>query len=416
MRGGASAPRPIHACADPPQVRRAHPKGREGLDDSRCGLQAYPWHARSLPPAGGDPPTAREQPSFRPSQTDGGRYARNGASVARRWQPHGGRSVVELGLSPTQSKPRFEAMLDQARRAEASGFATLWAHEHHSQAMMYPDPLLTLAALAGVTQRIGLGTNMLLLPIHHPVRVAQQGAMVDVLSNGRLVLGVANGYSATDFETFGIPRAERGARLTEGLELVRALWSGERVTREGRGFRLRDFALFPVPLQRPAPPIFVGGQAETAIRRAAKLGDGYLISTTETFDSVAERARAYRGARQELGLAPGKLLLNRVVCAVDGAAARRDAEAFFTAALLRLYRSWGHENVTQLPAARRDPATVSREHFVIGEPAACLERLRAYAELGIDHVACLMNFGDPDLALASRSLRLFEERVLPHLV
>lgn len=320
---------------------------------------------------------------------------------------------MEFGLAPTQSLPRFDAMLEQARVAEALGFACLWAHEHHSEAMMYPDPLATLAALASVTETIGLGTNMLLLPIHHPVRVAQHAAMLDVLSRGRLRLGVANGYSATDFATFGVSMHERGERLTEGIELIRALWSGEPVTRAGHDFHLSDFVLFPPPLQRPSPPIFVGGQADVAIRRAAKLGDGYLISTTETLPNVAARVKSYRQAQDSLASAPGKLLLNRIVCVVDSPARKQAAERFFAAALLRLYDSWGHANVTALSAEDREPDKVSHQHFVIGEPSECIDRLSAYAELGVDHIACLMNFGGPELEWVDRSMRLFGERVLP---
>ena len=124
-------------------------------------------------------------------------------------------------------------MQSQARLAEALGFETFWAHEHHSLGMMYPDPLMALAAMASETKTIGLGTNMLLLPIHHPVRVAQDCAMLDVLSHGRLRLGVANGYSRIDLRTFGVASSHRGARLTAGIELIRSLWSGQEVTQEG---------------------------------------------------------------------------------------------------------------------------------------------------------------------------------------
>jgi alkanesulfonate monooxygenase SsuD/methylene tetrahydromethanopterin reductase-like flavin-dependent oxidoreductase (luciferase family) len=322
---------------------------------------------------------------------------------------------MEFGLAPTQSLPRFDVMLAQGCRAEALGFEALWAHEHHSEAMMYPDPLATLATLAGVTDRIRLGTNMLLLPLHHPVRVAQQSAMVDVQSGGRLQLGVANGYSPIDLATFGVARGERGKRLGEGIELIRALWSGDPVTRVGRDFALDGFRLFPVPLQRPGPPIFLGGQAEVAIHRAAKLGDGYLISTTETRSNVGERVSTYRRARAALGLPDGKLLLNRIVCTVASRAHKQEAEQFFATALLRLYDSWGHANVTALSQVERAPERVSREHFVIGEPEECLEALAPYIELGIDHVACLMSFGGPPLEWVDRSLRLFGERVLPEL-
>ena len=321
---------------------------------------------------------------------------------------------MEFGVAPIQSAPTFDAMLQQAALAEELGFTALWAHEHHSAAMMYPDPLLALAAMAGVTRRIALGTNMLLLPIHHPVRVAQQAAMVDVLSKGRLRLGVANGYARTDLETFGIPSSHRGARLGAGIELMRALWSGEPITRDGEDFHLDGFQLFPLPVQRPGPPILVGGQAEVAIRRAARLGDGFLISTTETFEHVTERVAMYRAARRELDLAAPPPLLNRIVCAVENAAQKAEPEAFFAGAWLTLYDGWGHANVTALGAAEREIATLSQRHFVIGEPAECIEKIEAYAELGVGHVACLMNFGGAPPELAMRSIRLFGERVIPH--
>lgn len=320
---------------------------------------------------------------------------------------------MDFGLAPIQSKPTFECMLGQARLAEDLGFAVLWAHEHHSEAMMYPDPLMALAAMASATEQIRLGTNMLLLPIHHPVRVAQEAAMVDVLSGGRLYLGIANGYSRTDLRTFGVPSSHRGSRTEAGVELIRELWSGQPVTREGEDFELKGFELFPLPVQRSGPPILIGGQAEVAIRRAARLGDGYLISTTETFHHVAERVATHRAARRELGLPETAPWLNRIVCAVESRAQRRGAVEFFSRALLGLYDSWGHANVTALARSAREPEQVARDHFVIGEPSECIERLQAYAELGIGHVACLMNFGGPDPDLAERSIRIFGERVLP---
>lgn len=321
---------------------------------------------------------------------------------------------MEFGLAPVQSQPTFAAMREQAALAEDLGFTTLWAHEHHSQSMMYPNPLMALAAMAGCTQRIRLGTNMLLLPIHHPVRVAQDAAMVDVLSEGRLRLGVANGYSPTDLHTFGVSSSQRGTRMTAGLELIRSLWSGERVSTRGEDFDLDDFQLFPVPLQKPSPPILIGGQVEVAIRRAARLGDGYLISTTETFENVTKRIAAYRDARRDLGLEESAPVLNRIVCVVDDRSARTAAVEFFARALLALYDSWGHANVTALTPDEREPERVARDHFVIGEAPECIERLEAYSQLGIGEVACLMNFGGPDGRLVHRSIRLLGERVLPH--
>ena len=200
---------------------------------------------------------------------------------------------MEFGFAPVQSHAKFDAMRAQATLAEALGFRTLWTHEHHSQQMMYPDPLMALAVMAPVTSEIGLGTNMLLLPIHHPLRVAGEAAMLDVLSNGRLRLGVANGYSPDDLRAFGVPGENRGNRLEEGLSLIRRLWQGECVTRQGEGFDLKSFELFPLPIQRPNPPIYVGGHAKVAIDRAARLGDEYLISTTQKISEIPALVKTY---------------------------------------------------------------------------------------------------------------------------
>jgi alkanesulfonate monooxygenase SsuD/methylene tetrahydromethanopterin reductase-like flavin-dependent oxidoreductase (luciferase family) len=321
---------------------------------------------------------------------------------------------MRFGFAPVQSQATFDAMQRQAQLAGALGFDTLWAHEHHSQGMMYPDPLMTLAALALVTVKIRLGTNMLLLPLHHPLRVAEAGAMVDVLSDGRLCLGVAAGYSLVDLRAFGVAKGECPARLADGVELIRALWRGEAVTGDGSSFQLEAFRLFPPPLQQPSPPIVIGGSSEKAIDRAARLGDGYVISTTETIENVARRVDVYRRSLAAHGKPWHGPWLNRIVCTVRSAAEKRAAQEAYGRALLAFYDAWGHANITHLSADARTPERVSAQHFIIGEPVECIEQINAYAALGIDHIACLMNFGNPDLAFVERSMRLFGENVLPH--
>jgi alkanesulfonate monooxygenase SsuD/methylene tetrahydromethanopterin reductase-like flavin-dependent oxidoreductase (luciferase family) len=322
---------------------------------------------------------------------------------------------MKFGLAPVQSKPRFEAMIAQAKLAESVGFGTLWAHEHHSEGMMYPDPLMALAVLASATDRIQLGTNMLLLPIHHPVRVAQAAAMLDVHSGGRLRLGVANGYSPTDLQTFAVPPLRRGARLEAGIRLIRELWCGGEVTAEGEDFHLDGFQLFPLPIQKPTPPIVIGGQVKIAIERAARLGDHYLISTTEAFDRVREVSDRYREDLRVLGKPDRGPILNRILCVVDSSAERSRAIEFYAGALLALYDSWGHDNIAQMDGKARSHEAIARSHLIVGEASECIERLHEYAEIGVDEIACLTNFGGPDLALAERSIRLMGERVIPHL-
>lgn len=320
---------------------------------------------------------------------------------------------MEFGLAPDQSKPTFEDMQRQAHMAESLGYASLWTHEHHSNAMMYPDPLMALAALAQVTRTIRLGTSMLLLPIHHPVRVAQEAAMLDVLSGGRVSLGLAGGYSAGDLDTFGISSSQRGRRMSEGVKLIRALWSGQDVTAEGEDFRLRDFEFFPLPLQAGGPPIYIGGHAPVALRRAAELGDNFFISATAGIDMVGELIGTYRGFMEELGKPFRGVLLNRVVCVVETASQKAEAEAFYAKALIRLYQSWGHDNVVRLDEEQRSVAHIAATNCLIGTAEEVYDRVLEYEALGVGHIACLMNFGKPPTELLERSLVLLGEKVIP---
>jgi len=305
-------------------------------------------------------------------------------------------------------------MRRQAALAEDLGFDVLWAHEHHSQGMMYPSPLMTLAVLAPVTERIALGTNMLLLPLYAALRVAEEAAMVDVLSGGRLRLGISAGYSTADLEAFGVPQNERGVRMREGIRLIRDVWTREHVELSGGFSKLRDFTLFPKPIQ-PAPPIYIGATIDVAVRRAARLGDELLISTTQAAGDIPRMLGVYHDALRKLGRDPAskRTALNRIVFAVADRAAKEHALGFFRQRFLALYDSWGHQNVTGLEGDARMTATLGADHFVIGEPAECVELIERYRALGIAEIACLMNFGSPDLDLVERSMRLFAEQVMP---
>jgi len=154
----------------------------------------------------------------------------------------------------------YQETLDQVAWADALGFDSVWLSEHHFTDDGYLPALLPmLAALAMRTSRLRLGTAVLLAPLHHPLRLAEDAAVVDVLSGGRLELGLAPGYRATEFALLGVPRAERGRRTDETIEVVQAAWRGRPFSDRGRCFQFDDAVVTPPPLQRPHPPIWVGG-------------------------------------------------------------------------------------------------------------------------------------------------------------
>lgn len=190
---------------------------------------------------------------------------------------------------------RPEQMADVAVRAEALGFESVWVAEHlvfpAAIRSRYPyaaegvppinpatpllDPLLVLMQVAARTRRLRLGTNVYILPLRHPIAVARMVTTLDVLSGGRLSFGVGLGWLAEEFEAVGIDFASRAGRGREAIRALRALWSEEEPSFHGRTVSFGPLRFEPKPVQRPHPPILVGGESEAALRRAAELGDGW---------------------------------------------------------------------------------------------------------------------------------------------
>src|SRR4030095_8019099 len=145
---------------------------------------------------------------------------------------------MKFGLGPLQAGGDFEETIRECERAEAAGFDSVWLGEHHNSILLYPAPLVGLAAIAARTRRVRLGTGVLLLPLYHPLAVAEEAAMVDVISRGRLILGVGAGYAPEEFAAFGVSIKERGRRMDEAVPLIHQLWSEENVTHHGRYYRV----------------------------------------------------------------------------------------------------------------------------------------------------------------------------------
>src|SRR3989454_9595970 len=175
---------------------------------------------------------------------------------------------MKFGLSPLQAGGDFAETIRECEQAEAAGFDSVWLGEPHNSRTLYPTPLIGLAAIAARTRKVRLGTAVLLLSLYHPLTVAEEAAMVDRISAGRLILGVGAGYAPEEFAAFGYSIKERGSRLEESALLLQRLWTEENVTHHGRHFHLDNVTIAPRPLQHPRPPMWFGAWAETAIHRA----------------------------------------------------------------------------------------------------------------------------------------------------
>ena len=170
----------------------------------------------------------------------------------------------------------YAETLDFIAWSESIGFQGAWVPEHHGADDGYaPSPLVTLAAIAARTKTIKLGSAVALAPLYHPVRFAEECAVLDILSNGRLEMALAVGYRRCEAEAYGVDFTTRGRRMDEFLEIVRRLWAGEALSYAGRHFTLKNASIVPAPA-RGRIPVYIGGFADKAVERAAKHGDGYF--------------------------------------------------------------------------------------------------------------------------------------------
>jgi alkanesulfonate monooxygenase SsuD/methylene tetrahydromethanopterin reductase-like flavin-dependent oxidoreductase (luciferase family) len=271
----------------------------------------------------------------------------------------------------------YRGIFAQIERAEALGWDDVWLSEHHFIADGYTPSMLPLAAaIAARTTRIDIGTSVLLLPLHDPLRVAEDAATVDVASGGRLQLGVAVGYRKGEFTGFGIPARERAARMDEALPILRRLFAGERVTANGKFYRYTDVELTPLPVQR-APKLWVGGFSEPAVRRAARLGDAY-ISTGPIGPLVA----IYHDELRRLGKDPGAheiaAGITWLLVARDPEKRWREAEQHFLYQI-NLYAQWFGEAGMQIAAVAKSRADLANRGAMIVSPEQARDAIARYA-------------------------------------
>ena len=310
------------------------------------------------------------------------------------------RSVAEL----------YRQLLAQAELAERLRYEAFFIAEHHFHEYgVVPSPPVMLAAMAQRTTRLKLGPAIAVLPFHHPINVAEGYAMVDVLSNGRLVLGVGSGYLKHEFAGYGIDGAEKRERFDEALDVLRRLLAGERVTHEGRFHRLQDVAINVLPVQKPTPPVYVAVLRKEAAYHVGRAGHRIIsvpYASVDRFEEVREIVDEYRRGRAEAGSPAGPddmLFTFHTHVAESDAAARRRAEAPFN-----LYVE------TRLYAKRQTYDDIERSGLgLFGAVETVADKLAALYGMGIRHVLMLQNFGLMPPEDVERSMRLAADEVMP---
>lgn len=235
-----------------------------------------------------------------------------------------------------------EGLANLARTAEETGIESLWTVEHVVIPVGYqsvypyspsgkipgpenipiPDPLVALGFVAALTKKIRLATGILILPQRHPLYVAKEVATLDVLSGGRVILGIGVGWLREEFDALGIPFDDRGSRTAEAVRAIRSLWKDEPEAFEGRFFRWPPLESHPKPVQRPGVPIVVGGHTELAARRVARYGDGFFPGVAEP-EQLAKILATLRAECAKIGRSPDGIEITAGRGGVDLDAVRR---------------------------------------------------------------------------------------------
>ncbi len=276
---------------------------------------------------------------------------------------------IGISLYNNQGIEDVHALVDLAVRAEALGFDSVWVHDHVFNVghvldrigrRPYYEPLTLLSYVAARTERVRLGTSVLVLPYHNPIRLAKAAATLDVLSRGRLILGVGVGAIEREMEALGVPFKERGAFSDEAIQVMRALWTEDEPRFDGRYSRFAGMPFSPKPAQRSIP-VVIGGISPAAIRRAARLGDGW----------------------QPLGLPPDAVKEGMAALRAEARARGRDADAIPVALAMTL------------GAGRAGRATLGATPDEIARSA------KAYADLGVDALLVSSITTDPVQARAA---------------
>jgi alkanesulfonate monooxygenase SsuD/methylene tetrahydromethanopterin reductase-like flavin-dependent oxidoreductase (luciferase family) len=328
----------------------------------------------------------------------------------------------------------YRREIEQMQLAEELGFEGVWIGEHHFSPYGTCGSAIALSSyVAGRTSRIRIGQAVNVLPFAHPVRLAEDAAMVDILSGGRLNFGVGRGYSALEYGGLGISMDESRARFNESIDIIQAAWTQPAFSYAGQVYQVSNASLYPRPIQKPHPPIWMACTSPPTVAWAAERGFAYLHDHMQPLANLAQARRAYADKLAESADTPtrDRLLADSAVLRfayvdVDDARARAIPEPHVL---------WYQSNLAKYGSSSRDGAYSSEYAFqkqmaeqsrdrdypwyldnvaLFGDPSRVVDEIQRFGEAtGVQHLILWANFGGMPAEQTRRSLQLLAERVMP---
>ena len=302
---------------------------------------------------------------------------------------------------------RIPEIVEQVRAARDAGFSSLWLPHHwltHPMQMLQITPVM--GYLAAHAQGMTIGPNILILPPQNPMHVAEESATLDILTGGNYILGIGQGYRQPEFDAFGIPLSERMPRFNESIGLIKRLWTEDRVTHKGRFYTVNDAGIGVKPVQQGGPPIYIAAQADASVKRAARIGDAWLIVNSSGLGTIAPLMKTYRAALAEYGRTAKEFPIT-VECYVGANHATAHEECRGPLEYkYNSYAAWGMES----PTAHMSFEEMARDRFIIGDKVSVKEEIARWRErLGTNHFVMRVQWPGLEQAKVLASIRRLGE-------
>jgi alkanesulfonate monooxygenase SsuD/methylene tetrahydromethanopterin reductase-like flavin-dependent oxidoreductase (luciferase family) len=311
---------------------------------------------------------------------------------------------------------RFLETLEFVRLADRLGFDSVTKTAHYSA---HPFQMLQLvpmlARFAADAPRLRLNAGVLLLPLLSPLHVAEEFATLDVITNGKIILGVGLGYRDVEFKAFGVPRQQRARRFEANLIAIKRLWTEEKVSMQTPYFELDEASCLPKPLQKPHPPIWVGANADAAVERAARLGDCWYIGPAVEIAAVERQMGLYRRALDTAGKSfPTELPMRREVFVAKSRAEAMRLCAPYLGAKYEAYNAWRQELPTDDSGFDQTFENLVGDRFLIGSPDEVAEQIIAInRRLGVNHLVMSTEWAGMPKTLAVETIEMIASELIP---
>ena len=318
----------------------------------------------------------------------------------------------------TNMKARFEELMEQVRIADQLGFDDLISGMHYAGYPLQQFQLIPFLSRAmAETTRMRLITGIILLSLHKPLDIAEQLSSMDVMSGGRIVFGCGLGYREVEFRGFGTTTKERVPRLIENLEAIKKLWTEDHVNMKGSHFELSDTTLSLKPMQKPHPPLWMGANADAAVRRAAEIVDTWFINPHQRMDTIERQLEIYKRALDEFGKPfPDELPMMREIFVAETRDKAKEIARPYLEEKYKVYHQWGQDKA--MPKGDDnlglDLDELTKDRFLFGSPDEVAEQIISYEKrLGVTHMVLgMQGVGMPQSQMLD-SMHLFAEQVMP---